>query len=163
MRTARPFFTSLFAFAMFIVPLASASAQSLVTEARPTALSAARPTLMYQGAGTFDAAQRERRNARLLEQVGPAHGLVPASAANHADGFETSGFAQFMSSTPGRILRVVAGAGMIAGGLAADSDFGTGVAIVGAVPLLAGTFDFCVLSPLFGGPFSGKAIRAAGK
>jgi Protein of unknown function (DUF2892) len=66
-----------------------------------------------------------------------------------------------MSSPAGRILRIAAGAGMIAGGIAADSDLGTGIAIAGAVPLLAGTFDFCILSPLFGGPLSGKAIRAA--
>ncbi|MCC6242464.1 MAG: DUF2892 domain-containing protein [Gemmatimonadaceae bacterium] len=66
-----------------------------------------------------------------------------------------------MSSPAGRVLRIVAGAGMIAGGIAADSDAGTAVAIVGAVPLLAGSFDFCILSPLFGGPLSGKAIRAA--
>lgn len=76
-------------------------------------------------------------------------------------GFESSGFAQFMSSPAGRVLRIVAGVGMIAGGIAADSDLGTGIAVAGAVPLLAGTFDFCILSPLFGGPLSGKAIRAA--
>ncbi len=38
---------------------------------------------------------------------------------------------------------------------------GTALAVAGGVPLLAGTFDFCVLSPLFGGPFWGKDIRAA--
>jgi hypothetical protein len=27
------------------------------------------------------------------------------------------------------------------------------------VPLLAGVFDFCIFAPLFGAPFSGKAIR----
>jgi len=77
------------------------------------------------------------------------------------EGFASSGFAQFMSSPAGRVLRVVAGAGMIAGGIAADSDLGTGIAVAGAVPLLAGALDFCILSPLFGGPLSGKAIRAA--
>lgn len=77
------------------------------------------------------------------------------------EGFASSNFAQFMSSPAGRVLRVVAGVGMIAGGIAADSDLGTGIAIAGAVPLLAGAFDFCVLSPLFGGPLSGKEIRAA--
>jgi hypothetical protein len=34
------------------------------------------------------------------------------------------------------------------------------VAAIGLVPLLAGTFDTCVFSKLFGGPFSGAAIRA---
>lgn len=86
---------------------------------------------------------------------------APVPAPVPVPGFESSGFAQFMSSPAGRILRIAAGAGMIAGGIAADSDLGTGIAIAGAVPLLAGTFDFCILSPLFGGPVSGKAIRAA--
>jgi len=35
------------------------------------------------------------------------------------------------------------------------------VAVIGAVPLLAGLFDFCVFAPLFGAPLSGPAIRAA--
>jgi hypothetical protein len=34
------------------------------------------------------------------------------------------------------------------------------VAAIGLVPLLAGTFDKCVFSRLFGGPFSGQEIRA---
>ena len=86
---------------------------------------------------------------------------APLPAPTRANGFASSGFAQFMSSPAGRVLRVVAGAGMIGGGIAADSKAGTTVAIVGAVPLLAGSFDFCVLSPLFGGPLRGKDIRAA--
>jgi hypothetical protein len=86
---------------------------------------------------------------------------APAPAPVPRSGFASSGFAQFMSSPAGRILRVAAGAGMIAGGINADSDGGTIVAVAGGVPLLAGTFDFCVISPLFGGPFWGKNIRAA--
>lgn len=93
---------------------------------------------------------------RARQSASPAP--VPAPTPR---GFATTGFAQFMSSPAGRVLRVVAGAGMIAGGIAADSDAGTVVAALGAVPLIAGTFDVCFLSPLFGGPFTGKAIRAA--
>jgi len=37
------------------------------------------------------------------------------------------------------------------------------LAAIGLVPLLAGTFDVCVFSRLFGGPFSGSAIRACAK
>ena len=37
---------------------------------------------------------------------------------------------------------------------------GSILAVIGLVPLLAGTFDVCVFSRLFGGPFSGTAIRA---
>lgn len=83
--------------------------------------------------------------------------LLDAPAA----GFATSGFAQFMASPAGRVLRVVAGAGMIAGGIAMDSNAGTALAVVGAVPLSAGLFDLCWLSPILGGPLKGKDIRAA--
>jgi hypothetical protein len=38
---------------------------------------------------------------------------------------------------------------------------GTALAIAGVVPLAAGAFDVCVLSPLFGGPSRGKDIRSA--
>jgi hypothetical protein len=78
-----------------------------------------------------------------------------------AGGFASSGFAQFMASPAGRVLRVVAGAGMIAGGISMDSNAGTALAVVGAVPLSAGLFDICWLSPILGGPLKGKDIRAA--
>jgi hypothetical protein len=35
------------------------------------------------------------------------------------------------------------------------------VAIIGALPLLAGLLDFCVFAPLFGNPLSGPKIRGA--
>jgi hypothetical protein len=71
-------------------------------------------------------------------------------------------FVRFMSSKSGRIVRIVAGAALIAWGLLGLG--GTGgivVAVVGAVPLLAGLFDFCVFAPLFGAPLSGPKARAA--
>ncbi len=93
---------------------------------------------------------------------GVAAPAVPAPAnAPAASGFAKSGFAQFMASPAGRVLRVVAGAGMIAGGISMDSNGGNALAIVGAVPLSAGLFDICWLSPIFGGPLKGKDIRAA--
>jgi hypothetical protein len=70
-------------------------------------------------------------------------------------------FVKFMASTAGRIVRIVAGIALIAVGLLVIG--GTGgiiVAVVGAVPLLAGLFDFCVFAPLFGAPLSGPKIRA---
>ena len=70
-------------------------------------------------------------------------------------------FIAFMASPAGRIIRVLAGAALIAWGLLGlGGTWGIVVAIVGAVPLLAGLFDFCVFAPLFGNPFSGPAIRA---
>ncbi len=70
-------------------------------------------------------------------------------------------FARFMSSTSGRLLRIVAGAALIFLGLAVVH--GTGgiiLAVVGLVPLVAGIMNVCVFAPLFGGPFSAKAIPA---
>ena len=67
----------------------------------------------------------------------------------------------FLASTTGRVVRVVAGIALIAWGLLGLSGAtGIVVAVIGAVPLLAGVFDFCVFAPLFGNPFSGQAIRA---
>lgn len=68
-------------------------------------------------------------------------------------------FARFMSSLYGRLIRIVAGAALIVVGLAVVH--GTGgiiLAIVGLVPLVAGIMNVCVFAPLFGGPFSAKAI-----
>ncbi|MFN2198811.1 MAG: DUF2892 domain-containing protein [Anaerolineales bacterium] len=70
----------------------------------------------------------------------------------------------FLASPAGRIVRVVAGLALIAWGLMGLSGtVGIIVAVVGAVPLLAGLFDFCVFAPLFGAPFKGPEIRAGSK
>jgi hypothetical protein len=70
-------------------------------------------------------------------------------------------FVKFMASTTGRIVRIVAGIALIALGLLAlGGTAGIIVAVIGAVPLLAGLFDFCVFAPLFGAPLSGPKIRA---
>jgi hypothetical protein len=61
------------------------------------------------------------------------------------------------------VLRIAAGVGMIAGGIAMDSNGGNALAIAGAIPLSAGLFDVCWLSPIFGGPLKGADIRAAKK
>lgn len=75
--------------------------------------------------------------------------------------FAASLFGQFMASTLGRSVRFVGGVALIAGGLlAVGGTVGYVLAVIGLVPLLAGTFDVCVFSRLFGGPFGGAAIRA---
>jgi hypothetical protein len=75
---------------------------------------------------------------------------------------EMNPFVTFMASTAGRITRIVAGLALIAWGtLGLGGTPGLVVAVIGAVPLLAGVFDFCVFAPLFGAPFSGPKIRAA--
>lgn len=68
-------------------------------------------------------------------------------------------FSQFMASPTGRIIRVVAGAILIAIGIAMKSTGGYVVAVIGALPLVAGILDVCIFAPLFGMPFKGKAIR----
>lgn len=70
-------------------------------------------------------------------------------------------FVSFMASTAGRIARIVAGIALIAWGLLGlGGTTGVIVAVVGALPLAAGLFDFCVFAPLFGAPLSGPRIRS---
>lgn len=70
-------------------------------------------------------------------------------------------FCTFMASVTGRIVRIVAGIALIAWGLLGlTGTTGIVVVVIGAVPLLAGLFDFCVFAPLFGCPLSGPKIRA---
>ena len=69
-------------------------------------------------------------------------------------------FSQFMASSAGRLLRIIAGLVLIVAGVIMASTVGYILAAVGLVPLLAGVFDKCVFAPLFGMPFDGKAIRA---
>jgi len=71
-------------------------------------------------------------------------------------------FGQFMASAAGRILRIVAGVVLIALGFRLGDIAGIVIALIGAVPLLAGIFDVCVISALVGGPLSGARIRELG-
>lgn len=75
--------------------------------------------------------------------------------------FENTGFAQFIASDAGRALRVVTGLALIGAGANRGGGTGNGLMLLGLVPLAAGAFDLCLLSPLFGGPLAGSEIRAA--
>jgi len=69
-------------------------------------------------------------------------------------------FSKFMASGTGRPLRIIAGAALIyLGFFVMKNTAGYIVGVIGIVPFLAGIFDFCVIAPLFGMPFMGKAIR----
>ncbi len=82
---------------------------------------------------------------------------------NKPNWFAAGPLGQFMASTAGRLTRIVAGVALIAAGLLAiGGTVGIVIAAIGLVPLLAGAFDVCVFSALFGGPLSGSAIRALG-
>jgi hypothetical protein len=70
-------------------------------------------------------------------------------------------FARFMQTPAGRIGRVMAGIVLVGAGLVGvDGVQGYLMAVLGAVPLAAGLFDFCVMAPIFRIPFSGAKIRA---
>ncbi len=70
------------------------------------------------------------------------------------------GFARFMATGIGRGMRIVAGAALIAVGLLrVRGDRGAVLALIGLVPLFAGTSDVCVLAPLLRVPFKGSEVR----
>jgi hypothetical protein len=76
--------------------------------------------------------------------------------------FEETQFAQLMASPTGRISRIIAGAGLMILGAAQTSAKSKALLLaVGAIPFSAGAFDFCLISPLFKGPFWGHQIRTA--
>jgi hypothetical protein len=76
------------------------------------------------------------------------------------DGFNRSGFSKFLNSMTGRIFRLVVGIGfIIVGYIFRDHVLGIVSIVWGIFPLTAGTFDFCYVSLVLGGPISGKRIR----
>lgn len=69
-------------------------------------------------------------------------------------------FARFMSSYTGRLIRIVAGAVLIALGLLVVTGiWGIVLVVVGLVPFLAGLANVCVFAPLFGGPFRAADLK----
>ena len=76
--------------------------------------------------------------------------------------FARSAFGQFMASMAGRTVRVIAGIVLIGLGIWIGGTWGIVLDVIGVVPLLAGLFDVCIFSALFGGPFAGPKIRSLG-
>ena len=73
-----------------------------------------------------------------------------------------NGVFSFLAGSTGRLVRIVAGVVLILIGLLVAQGAGRWIlTIVGLVPLAAGVFDFCVLAPLLGLPFSGASLREA--
>jgi hypothetical protein len=67
---------------------------------------------------------------------------------------------EFLASSSGRIIRIVAGIAIILiGYFWIPAPWKYVFEAVGLVPLAAGIFDFCVLAPLMGKPFWGREIR----
>ncbi|HVA56449.1 MAG: DUF2892 domain-containing protein [Gemmatimonadaceae bacterium] len=76
-----------------------------------------------------------------------------------AESFGQSGFAQFINSSAGRILRLVVGVALIYWGyMQRGTQAGTVFMVIGLVPLSAGLFNWCYISALLGGPLSGARI-----
>ena len=72
-------------------------------------------------------------------------------------------FAQFMSSTAGHALRIVAGIALLAAGitiLVAGGSVALGVVLlaVGALFTVVGALNVCLLAPLFGASFDGRKV-----
>ena len=68
---------------------------------------------------------------------------------------------RFMSSTAGRVLRVIAGIGVIAWAFTAlGGRDATIVALIGGIPILTGLLDICVLGPVTGQALKGRTVRA---
>jgi hypothetical protein len=68
-------------------------------------------------------------------------------------------FTRFMASLTGRAIRIVAGVALaLIGLLWVGGNGGLVLAVVGAVPFIAGLFNFCLFAPLFGGPFLGRKL-----
>lgn len=70
-----------------------------------------------------------------------------------SESFARTGFAKFINTTAGRIVRIVAGLALIIWGISIGLNT-TGIIfiIVGLVPFIAGTFNLCIISGLLGGP-----------
>ena len=69
-------------------------------------------------------------------------------------------FVTFMTSSRGRMMRVVMGIILMSIGLLVVKDtLGTVLALIALVPIAGGLFDFCVAGVVMGYPFSGKKAR----
>lgn len=71
-------------------------------------------------------------------------------------------FACFMANPTGRLVRIVAGLALIGWGWTMlGTTTGTVLMIVGVVPILAGVLNVCLIAPIIGAPFSGRAALEA--
>jgi hypothetical protein len=69
---------------------------------------------------------------------------------------------KFLASKAGRVTRIVVGIILAVIGFVAVDNLVLGaiLMVIGLVFIAAGTFDFCLLAPLFKLPLSGSKIRA---
>ncbi len=66
-------------------------------------------------------------------------------------------FVGFMQTPAGRLLRIVAGIVLIAvGAIFVQGGWGTVIAVIGLVPLIAGMVGICLVAPLAGYTLRGE-------
>ncbi|SET97341.1 YgaP-like transmembrane domain [Stigmatella erecta] len=65
----------------------------------------------------------------------------------------------FMATRTGRWVRILAGSGMVVGGLASGSPKGAALALAGLGSLVSGAMDVCMMAALFGHSIRGADIR----
>jgi hypothetical protein len=71
---------------------------------------------------------------------------------------QPNGFAIFMARPFGRLLRIVLGVAIIAWARTLAPGGARAVwTAIGIVPILAGVLNVCLIAPLIGAPFSGRA------
>lgn len=67
-----------------------------------------------------------------------------------------------MARPAGRLLRIVAGLALIGWGYTLrHQTTGTVLMAAGVIPLLAGVLNVCMIAPIIGAPFSGRAALDA--
>ena len=71
-------------------------------------------------------------------------------------------FGQFMASTAGRVTRGAVGIALIVAGVLVGGAAGWVLGAFGAVLVVAGLLDFCVITGLVDNIWSGREVRARG-
>jgi hypothetical protein len=81
-----------------------------------------------------------------------------------AQTFARTGFARFINSPAGRWVRILAGVVLVVWGYTQrGTAAGIVLIVIGLVPLVAGSFDWCLISALLGGPLKGAVLRKSGQ
>jgi hypothetical protein len=70
-------------------------------------------------------------------------------------------FLRFMSTRPGRVIRVGMGVAIIAAGVLAGGGLGLVLMLVGLLPIVTGAAGVCPISPLVGEPFRACSTSTA--
>ncbi len=64
-----------------------------------------------------------------------------------------------MASHIGRVFRVCAGLVLMAMGWLVEGVIGVALILLGAIPVISGILDLCLLTAMLGGPLRGSDVR----